>query len=427
MDDRVQRKSSESSFTSNKEDIISESDLPSILLSCETLAYQHIEDRNYAAALVSLKRSEEIMEAVATQGGSTDPDQIITTIHNMALCYQQLGDWKKCSMYLDACIYNAGTFGIMKSKKSPEEDQIRRQKYICKIHLQYCGILSRTGNHMEALKQARMAHQYSWAALESTVASWKKQINKMKNKRKPTQENDQKSLILKRAANTLAAIENYLRKGALPSGNELRSALGVRGHPEWVYHFNIAEIMIMNPTKTEDFKNGMGIQAEFTKDYILYKISLLAISQFCMGTEMKYSSQRKPGENLCQNAIKLMRGFFPEECPLIQHFLETEMHIISGELQEIPENPKRKKSRRTNSDLSFLVPRETRNSVSFISRPSSKRPASRPKSALGSLSPERRSLERHSSQSNRSLEKLQRKRSLKTSQIPQSQSRVHVD
>lgn len=89
MDAHSQRKSSENSFNSYKEDIICESDLPAILLSCEAQACQCIEDRNYTAALMSLKRSEEIMEAVATQGGATDPDQMMTTINNIAVCYQQ--------------------------------------------------------------------------------------------------------------------------------------------------------------------------------------------------------------------------------------------------------------------------------------------------------------------------------------------------
>lgn len=135
-------------------------------------------------------------------------------------------------MYLDACIYTAGTYGIMHGKHSAEEDQIRRQKYICKTHLQYCGILSRLGNHNEALKQAKMAHQYSLSALESTITASKKQNHNSRLKRKKELQNDQRILLLKRASGSLNAIESYLKKGSLPTSAEMRSALGVRGHPE---------------------------------------------------------------------------------------------------------------------------------------------------------------------------------------------------
>lgn len=177
--------------------------------------------------------------------------------------------------------------------------------------------------------------------------------------------------------------------------------------------------MVLNPTRTEDFKTGMGIQAEFTKDYILYKVSLLAISLYCIGTEMKFINNRRNGENLCKESIKLMRGFFPEECPLIQHFLEIGTNVIGSELQEIPEVRKPKKSRRSNSDLSFLSKENSKSNVSYISRPSSRQAASRPRSALGSLSPSQKPLERHVSHANHSF---QRKNKLK----PEN-SRVHVD
>lgn len=71
------------------EEIITENDLPSYLLSLESQALSHIQNQDLQSALSSLKTSEEMMESISMQGGSLNSENIISILHNIAYCYQE--------------------------------------------------------------------------------------------------------------------------------------------------------------------------------------------------------------------------------------------------------------------------------------------------------------------------------------------------
>ena len=76
--------------TSNsKEEFVSETELPSLLLAQHSKALELIKQNNPSTALRCLKRCEEIMEAVFTQGGKVDSCLLLSTLNNLAYCYQQ--------------------------------------------------------------------------------------------------------------------------------------------------------------------------------------------------------------------------------------------------------------------------------------------------------------------------------------------------
>jgi hypothetical protein len=68
----------------------------------------------------------------------------------------------------------------------------------------------------------------------------------------------------------------------------MRSSLGVRALDDWVHTFAISDIMFIQPLTFEQVHQIPTLQAEFGRDYLLFKIVLLALSMFCIATEMKY-------------------------------------------------------------------------------------------------------------------------------------------
>lgn len=53
------------------------------------VAYALIQQGQYHQALELLSQSEELLEAVTSQGGSIDLDFILLTVHNSAYCYSK--------------------------------------------------------------------------------------------------------------------------------------------------------------------------------------------------------------------------------------------------------------------------------------------------------------------------------------------------
>ena len=71
------------------EEVIHENELPSFLNALENQALIYIQNNELTRALAALKRSEEVMESISTQGGMLSSEHIISTLHNIAYCYQE--------------------------------------------------------------------------------------------------------------------------------------------------------------------------------------------------------------------------------------------------------------------------------------------------------------------------------------------------
>jgi hypothetical protein len=64
-------------------------EVPKMLTEYAIVAYALIQKQEYQKALQLLSQSEELLEAVTSQGGTIDLDYILLTVHNSAYCYMK--------------------------------------------------------------------------------------------------------------------------------------------------------------------------------------------------------------------------------------------------------------------------------------------------------------------------------------------------
>lgn len=143
------------------ERVITEEEIPLILREYNTIAFRFMERNEFENALDALSHSEDLLEAIKSQGGSIDTEIILETIHNKSLCLQRLGMFEECASYIDACIY---TF---KEYKAPQKthifltdnksSKIFQSRYKCKAHIQLCAIFSQLKRNESALLHAKKA------------------------------------------------------------------------------------------------------------------------------------------------------------------------------------------------------------------------------------------------------------------------------
>ena len=62
-------------------------EVPRMLTEYNMIAYSLIQQEEYHKALQLLGQSEELLEAVTSQGGTVELDYILLTVHNSAYCY----------------------------------------------------------------------------------------------------------------------------------------------------------------------------------------------------------------------------------------------------------------------------------------------------------------------------------------------------
>ena len=69
-------------------------------------AIADLKNEDAESAIESLKRGENLLEQITTEGKEVDRNLIIVILYNQACCYQRLNLLVDCASYLDGTIYN---------------------------------------------------------------------------------------------------------------------------------------------------------------------------------------------------------------------------------------------------------------------------------------------------------------------------------
>ena len=113
----------------------------------------------------------------------------------------------------------------------------------------------------------------------------------------------------------------------------MRCLLGYLNQNEWIWSLNIGNIMQLSPITLQDICNSNNFELELTRELILEKITFLAVSYFCVSTELRFmvtvdegdnrppSEKRKDSEYWHSKALEIGCSFLPSECPLVNHIL----------------------------------------------------------------------------------------------------------
>lgn len=75
--------------------------------------------------------------------------------------------------------------------------------------------------------------------------------------------------------------------------SNVRTLLGVKRLEDWVLNLNIGNVMHLSPLTLQEMNLHLDNSHELTRDALLEKVILLAISYFCIGTELRFLSSNK--------------------------------------------------------------------------------------------------------------------------------------
>ena len=307
-----------------EQDALPENELFKILKNLQNESFNKFSKNDFKSAIIYLKKSEELLEAMMTQGGEIKHDEILVTLHNLGFCYQKLIDLNKSAAYIEACIYNASNFNVFSNDCTEAHCKIKKTSYLAKIHIQSCAVLSQIQNHKQALNHARRSLHSSLSMMNLTIKAaevYSSTFFKLKKLRKsiPTASMHIHS-ILGLVGPSLKAISAFLKHGTLSKGGQIPSVLGVKEYPDWLLNMSLSDLMLMQPLSIEDLTDSTGIQSEFTKDFLIMKVCILAVSYFCVSTELQFLNiSYEDAKKYHEKSLQLLLGFIPEQSPLFQH------------------------------------------------------------------------------------------------------------
>ena len=263
---------------------------------------------------------------------------------------------EECVSYLDACIYN------MKSKKSMSSqeiqgkiglaDRLKKQKYECKTHIQICALLSQLGQHESAIIHGKTAVKKCENFISDCLTLCTDHLSRHKQKLLKI---PQKKLLEKphyhkfhelvnKAMPSIEYMLNKLRHKRMRTLKtprlDMRTVLGVQRHNDWIYSYNIGDMMLLQPLSLYEVKNNTGVQAELTRDLMLEKVLMTVVSHFCVATEIRFLAadsskiQAQEGRAWHKKALEFGQPFLPSACPLFMHITNSYMRNYSDGLLE---------------------------------------------------------------------------------------------
>jgi hypothetical protein len=110
----------------------------------------------------------------------------------------------------------------------------------------------------------------------------------------------------------------------------VRNILGIKHQDDWIFNLNIGNVMHLTPMNVDELSAKLDRTHELNKDAMLEKIILFVVSFFCVGTELRFNSQRegtrvskKDSEMWHAKALHAASLFLPDECPLVNHIINS--------------------------------------------------------------------------------------------------------
>lgn len=288
---------------------------------------------------------------------------------------------EECASYLEACIYNIKDKKIKKSSealgKTHISERLKSQKYQCKAHIQLCAILSQLGQHELALSHGKQAVKKCEHFFSNCFTLCSDQLARHRQKplkpgAKKSSENPQYmkfyDLVMKALPNLdfiINKLKNKKTKTSKALKLDMRSVLGVQKNNDWIYGYNIGDMMLLQPLSVYDMQNNMGVQAELTRDLMLEKILMAVVGHFCIATEIRFLSvgstkvQASEGMAWHKKALELAQPFLPSACPLLLHITNSFMRNYSEELEVKTQGKMMKKAKNKTPNPEMKRPRST--------------------------------------------------------------------
>jgi len=305
-------------------------DYPTITYELNENALNLIYNENYERAQLMLQRAVSFLQKVNAHTNTQNAGIILLTHHNLALCFQKLGMLEECGNHIEFCLKQVPN--LIESKKTLE-NKLKTTKYLAKLHMQYCAVLSQQSRHQDAIEHAKYGTRYIHHSLKLLQEITENLL--LATEFSLLESTSKKILPILRELRSRLVCEdkNSMRNLIKPERSalrlDIRNMFGFMPCAETVLGLNIGNIMQLSPLSIVDVLSEYDKQLELTRESLLEKVALLVVSYFCISTEKRFLSQELTGENAKTilkesefyhaKALEIACCFLPTDCPLVAH------------------------------------------------------------------------------------------------------------
>lgn len=276
-------------------------------------------------ALNNLKLVEGELETLVKDGSILEPELIISFLHNIGYCYQQLGELEESASYIEASIFNAEKKYLQGKSKSKNDgyysSKIKPCSYLSNMYASLCIVMSGLENHCIALVHAKKSLEYASAAIKNTVKAAGKGILHAASAQKIRQKIymvDPKKKKIK-PTNTLGILtccNKLVLKSEVPQGLiKLNTLEGFRADLKETLTLNSA--MKMKSLSYYKLKTLTNVDFEAEPDEVFRKIYNVIVALYLISTESTLMEDKEQAIRSRNKAVTIARTFLPNDCEII--------------------------------------------------------------------------------------------------------------
>jgi hypothetical protein len=290
-----------------------------------------IERESYFSALDYLELCEELLE------DSPSVEMSMLVQNNSAVCFQKIGRLEDCLKCLQACKKQAED--MVQTQASAAK--VKAMRALCGYSAQVCALTSQLARHEEALALAMelmettksligYMQSYCQDLRSSAQLSSSGRLQRLMDGGSGLTDRLHygKDEAVDKALETLNYLVDFVeqRKVLQPPELSYRSPLGVQKFNNWIFNYTIGSIMTVQVQSSWETKALASWDSELAKDALIRVCSLVIISLFCLGTEMRFLhtadgnfTKVLESEGWHRRSIDLAMSLLPLECPLVEH------------------------------------------------------------------------------------------------------------
>ncbi len=314
-------------------------------------AVNSIYNDSFDRALVMLMKAQQLLDQLCVGKCRKSPVMSLLISHNLALCYQKAGQLPECGACLKQCLIQVKK---MVTQNDSQGTKFKHLKYLSKVHMQYCAILSQQNKHTDALDHAKYGVKYSHEMITQTmhVAEGYASHDGSTLLGKPIVGGEAPELAELFSRRLLPVLRELVGRfvteathsksssgelggppatrppGKPAAGLDVRNLFGYMQSSDWISSLNIGNIMQISPITLQDVETVYDLDVELTRETLLEKVALLAVSYFCISTEKRFLAQSDSGsarqsEFWHAKALEIACCFLPAECPLVTHVFSS--------------------------------------------------------------------------------------------------------
>ena len=280
-------------------------------------AVELIESSEIDEAISHLKFCEDILDLKQEM----DVDIYILVFHNLSLCYQMIENLEKCNEYLEKTI-------ILSKSCDYSQDimKIRNFRYMSMLYIQMGAINSFFGDSNSSLSSAQKA-------FKCILKSFNLCLSVGMSTKSLTQYQRENCQVLEACVSFLTSQSSKLAD--LKFKIIRRSSLGVIHFTDWIFDYNLNDLLRVKPLKYFDIKNFHTFVAEVSKDFMLEKICLLCAACYMIASNIRALGKETTADNDRSwhlKAVEIGKALLPFESPLfldIKESFERHYPVIS--------------------------------------------------------------------------------------------------